>query len=293
MGGGRDVRGQGKKDLYVEKKTKQRALLGVMLCCAGAVLWYGFFIEPHRIRVRHLDLSGEVHAPAMEGLVGVHISDLHMGRMGKRERRLLALMEEIKPDLLFLTGDYVKWRGDYGPALDFLSRLSAPMGVWAVLGDYDAGVSRKSCLFCHEAGTGKMTRKHGVRFVDKVLARLDTPGGGVAVGGYNISNALVSDGKDREGMGKEAFALILSHDPLLFDDIPPDRNVLILAGDTHGGQVPAPSWFWRILGYEKNARFNHGMFRQGKKRMYVTRGIGTSHIPFRLFCGPEVAVLHF
>ena len=67
----------------------------------------------------------------------------------------------------------------------------------------------------------------------------------------------------------------------------------MLAGDTHGGQLPLPAWFWRLVGYEKNARYSQGMFRDGRKRMYVTRGIGTSHLPLRLFRRPEVVVLHF
>jgi len=91
----------------------------------------------------------------------------------------------------------------------------------------------------------------------------------------------------------ETPAIILAHNPLAFDILPEDQEVLVLAGDTHGGQIPLPSWLWRILGYEKCARYNQGLFRKGKKRMYVSRGIGTSHLPLRIFRRPEVVVLHF
>ena len=69
----------------------------------------------------------------------------------------------------------------------------------------------------------------------------------------------------------------------------------MLAGDTHGGQIPLPfpSWLLRLIGYEKNASYSQGYFKKGNAKMYVSRGIGTSHIPIRLFRKPEIVVLHF
>ena len=93
--------------------------------------------------------------------------------------------------------------------------------------------------------------------------------------------------------GKNGPNIILCHNPLTFDDLDKNQDVLMLAGDTHGGQIPLPSWLWRILGYEKNARYNQGFFQEGRKKMYVSRGIGTSHLPIRMFRRPEVVVLHF
>jgi predicted MPP superfamily phosphohydrolase len=47
------------------------------------------------------------------------------------------------------------------------------------------------------------------------------------------------------------------------------------------------------MGYTKNALYNEGVFEKGQKKMYVSRGIGTSHIPIRLFRQPEVVIFHF
>jgi predicted MPP superfamily phosphohydrolase len=79
----------------------------------------------------------------------------------------------------------------------------------------------------------------------------------------------------------------------MFDYLEADQDVIMLAGDTHGGQFPLPPWLWNLLGYEKNAKYNHGWFKDGKKRMYVTRGIGTSHWPIRILRRPEIVVIHF
>jgi predicted MPP superfamily phosphohydrolase len=87
--------------------------------------------------------------------------------------------------------------------------------------------------------------------------------------------------------------ILLSHTPLVFDRIDSSREIFMLAGDTHGGQMPLPAYLWKFVGYEKCAKYLMGFYSMGNKKLYVSRGIGTSHIPFRLFCRPELVVLHF
>ena len=48
-----------------------------------------------------------------------------------------------------------------------------------------------------------------------------------------------------------------------------------------------------MLGYEKNAKYEKGWFKEGKKRMYVSRGVGTSHFSVRFMRSPEITVFHF
>ena len=70
-------------------------------------------------------------------------------------------------------------------------------------------------------------------------------------------------------------------------------KIFMFAGDTHGGQVKFPLWLFKLQGYKKNVKYNYGVFKKGNKTMYVTRGTGTSHFKFRLFCPPEIAVFEF
>jgi uncharacterized protein len=90
-------------------------------------------------------------------------------------------------------------------------------------------------------------------------------------------------------------SIILSHSPLSFNLLDRNQNLFMVAGDTHGGQVPLPfpSWLLRLIDYEKSASYSQGYFKKGNAKMYVSRGIGTSHIPIRLFRKPEIVVLHF
>jgi predicted MPP superfamily phosphohydrolase len=230
----------------------------------------------------------------LEGKIAVHLSDLHMSEIGRREQKVLNVLEEVEPDFIFLTGDYVSWRGKHEAALTFLSKLKAKVGVWAVMGDYDYSYSRKSCLFCHEPGSGKPTRRHSVRFLRNSIERVKLPEGYVQIGAIDEEGerSFFSKAKLLPWGGNDP-VIILAHNPLIFNFLDEGQDVLVLSGDTHGGQIPLPSWLWRFLGYEKNARYNQGLFQRDKKKMFVSRGIGTSHFPFRFMRRPEVVVLHF
>jgi len=255
---------------------------------------YGVWIEPYQIDVKHVTINNETISTALKDKIAVHLSDLHINKIGKREKQILKLIEDLNPDLIFLTGDYVKWCGDYESALSFLSELKAPMGVWAVMGDYDYSSSRKSCLFCHKQGSGNPTRKHHVRFLRNEAECISLSNGDAWLQGIDPEAELnYRYDTEKNLLEQKIPAIILSHDPLMFNSIANDRDVLILAGDTHGGQIPLPRWLWNIMGYEKNFRFNHGFFHEGHKMMYVSRGIGSSHLPIRLLRPPELVVLHF
>ena len=255
---------------------------------------YGLWVEPNQIGARHIWIEDPPLAEVLGEKVVVHLSDLHIDRLGRREQRVLQVLEELEPDLIFLTGDYVTWQGNYQAALDFLRRLKARVGVWAVMGDYDYSRSRKSCLFCHEKGSGKSTLRHSVKFLRNSYEKVDLPGGFIWIGGMDGETERPYSSERKMLPGKPLGpTIILSHNPLLFDLLNEDQSVLMLSGDTHGGQIPLPPWLWKTLGYEKSARYGQGLFENGRRKMFVSRGIGTSHIPIRLFRRPEVVVLHF
>jgi uncharacterized protein len=254
-----------------------------LLIIAGIII-YGFFIEPYSIEVHHLRME-ETSLP-LKGLTIMQLSDLHIKGIGPREKEVLKIIKEIKPDIIFLTGDYVTWDGDYEQALDFLLQIKARIGVWAVMGDYDYSNTRKGCLFCHEPGTGAPTKRHNVRFLKNSSAVVPLPEGNLYL--YGIDETA-----DSEMIIKETPAIVLSHHPLNFNKIKKDKDIFMLSGDTHGGQIPLTAWLWRIVGYDKNAEYNHGLFKEGKKAMYVSRGIGTSHVPFRFCKRPEIVVMDF
>jgi len=258
------------------------------------LLVYGRYIEPVTIKIREIKIKTDFIDKALKDKIIIHLSDLHISSFGRVETKVLNTINQVNPDLIFLTGDYMEWKGDTAPALQFLSKLKAKYGVFAVMGDYDYSDSKNSCLFCHQNGTGKPTNAHSVQMLRNSSQKITIGNQTLKVVGIDKGYDDLNGGfKIQDSADQEMISLVLSHSPLAFDKFSDKDKIFIFSGDTHGGQVKLPKWVFKFFGYEKNAKYNYGVFRQGNKTMYVTNGIGTSHFRFRLFCQPEIAVFRF
>ena len=265
----------------------------LIISLIAILLVYGRFIEPDRVQIKTTHIKNDFIKSALKGRKIVHLSDLHLSKFGKAEIKILKTIDKIDPDLIFLTGDYIKWKGDIKPALNFLSRLKAKQGVFAVMGDYDYSNSRTSCLFCHEKGTTEPTKQHNIIMLRNSSHKININDDIIEIAGMDEGYDDPGFFKEKSRLDDNSLLLVLSHTPMAFDKFSDRDNVFMFAGDTHGGQVKFPLWLFKLLGYQKNVKYNYGLFHKGNKTMYVTRGTGTSHLKFRLFCPPEIAVFEF
>ena len=280
----------------------QRKLYFLMISFFVILFVYGRYIEPNRIKIKEIRIENgfinkDLNKGLNKGLSGktiIHLSDLHISKFGKREIQVLNIIDQIKPDLIFLTGDYIKWKGSNKPALKFLSRLEAKYGVYAVMGDYDYSDSKNSCRFCHEKASGKLTKQHNVIMLRNSSQEIKIDDQVIQIAGIDEGYDGLADFKNMDDIvDNNTPLLVLSHSPLAFDNFSDQDRIFMFAGDTHGGQVKLPLWLFKLFGYEKNVKYNYGLFQKENKNMYVTRGIGTSHFRFRLFCKPEIVVFRF
>jgi predicted MPP superfamily phosphohydrolase len=197
--------------------------------------FYGIFIEPYKLEIRHVWIEDSQFAKVLEGKTIVHLSDLHITNIGKKEIRVLEILGKLEPDIIFLTGDYVSWKGNYEAAIEFLSKLKAKIAIWAVMGDYDYSYSRNSCLFCHERGSEKPSYRHQVTFLRNTFEKVDLESGSIWIGGIDPDGETPFDSKKIFLLWKrQKHAIILSHNPLNFEQLDENHNVLMLSGDTHG-----------------------------------------------------------
>lgn len=252
--------------------------LKVLSLCALAALSlalpYGFWVEPYWIEVTRHKIRAQLDRP----LKIAHLTDLHTGGLGRRERELLRILDAEKPDVIFITGDSINSRGDYDACGEVLSRLRAPLGVWAVRGNWEKW---------HPASDERA-------FYDRIGVKLlvneaEPVRKDVWVIGFD--DALAGD-PDREALSKAPtgiFRVALFHSPAYFERIS-GRCDLALAGHTHGGQVRLPFLgpLWLPPG---SGSFSSGWYEANGSRMYVSRGIGTSILGLRLFCRPELAII--
>jgi predicted MPP superfamily phosphohydrolase len=270
-------------------------VVGVAL--TSALLYYATVAEPTRLEVTDVAVRDDRLALVLGGRTVAFLSDLHFGSSSEAPaRQALRTLEEARPDMILLAGDYVAWRSGreaYQRALDFLSRLQAPLGVYAVLGDADRSSSRYACLFCHEPGTGSPTGRHRVKFLGNSSQTLDLPAGRLRLVGLDPGLAAVSGPGLRALLAGDTPTILLSHSSRVYRWIDAAKPVLTLSGDTHGGQVRLPAWFWLRARLKPDPGHMEGYFTDGNKSLFVTRGVGTSHVRFRLGEPPQLVIFRF
>jgi len=88
-------------------------------------------------------------------------------------------------------------------------------------------------------------------------------------------------------------AIILSHSSAIYQELNSDKDLLVLSGDTHGGQVFLPIWIWKFIKHKRDPEHMYGYFRENKKHLFVSDGIGTSHLPIRFGVPPQIALFKF
>ena len=262
----------------------------ILLALFQLLLLYAWAIEPNWIEVTRHEAWFKNLPEEFNGLVVAHLSDLHMRRYGARERRVLAKLAEAKPGVIAITGDFTQDGSDPSAIRTFLKdlqRLNPPFGIWAVLGDYDhwyppAANDEAVRKFFSDAGIALLVNEWGrigKGFDTMTLVGVDDP----FTGADNLGNAL-------RGTQRTPFAILLTHAPQMFMKADLTKFDLVLAGHTHGGQVRLPGIgaLWLPAGSEG---YDSGWFYGITTQMYVTRGVGTSILPLRFLCRPEIALI--
>jgi predicted MPP superfamily phosphohydrolase len=242
---------------------------------------YGFWIEPHRLRLtrQHL-VSPKLRAsPPLRVL---HLGDLH-AEIGitRRERELMTLVRETQPDLILFSGDflnlsYLRDQRAWEAARTVLRELQAPLGVFAVTGSPAVDLPDVVPLVLEG-----LTHVRWLR--DEVVAlahaghRLDLVGLTCThkpfVDGPRLAEVL-ADARGPSLNGTQPFTILLYHTPDLAPEAAEAGIDLQLSGHTHGGQVRLPFYGALFAGSLYGKRYEVGRLAEGGMTLYVTRGIG-------------------
>ena len=246
----------------------------------GGPATYGFLYARHELTVTRVDIPVAGWPRTLAGLRIGLITDTHRSRWVSHdvvERASRALVAE-KPDLIVLGGDYVTWgnRQYVGPSADAMASLTAPHGVFAILGNHDDDHDMPAAL-----------RRTGFHVLRDARTRLTIRGEPLDLVGIRFWTKKQSDIADlvRE---TAAATVLLAHDPRRITEAAALNVPLVLSGHTHGGQVVLPG-----LGALAARKFPiaSGTLRRDQTTMFVSRGVGTIYVPVRIDCPPEVAVL--
>jgi predicted MPP superfamily phosphohydrolase len=269
-----------------------RVTLAAIPLILGLLVFYGFFIEPNRLIVRHETIQINDWPPQLNNLRIAVLSDIHAGSAFIDEDKLRLIVRrtnELSPDLIVILGDYVSGNGRNPKRMDpevfapILKGLHARLGVYSVLGNHDwwhGGNKVRGAL-----------EVNGIRVLEDEVIQLDDQGASFWLAG--LADLWTRPQRITQTIDKippDQTIIALTHNPDIFPRLPA-RVQLLLAGHTHGGQVRLPFIGTVIEPSDYGERYVRGHVVEDGHHLFVTTGIGTSIVPVRFGVPPEIVLL--
>jgi hypothetical protein len=256
---------------------------------------YGALVEPFRLSLTHLTVETDELSPETQPIKILHISDLHVERLTRREEKLLALIDEAAPDLILITGDYLNLsytrdRTAHSQVSHLLAQISAPYGVYAVLGSPPVDERDVVPALFEDLPIALLVNESAV-------VRLDDQRHLVILG-LDCSHHLPTDTAALSRLvatsPNHQPNVLLYHAPDLMPEAAGHGIDLYLCGHTHGGQVRLPLLGAILTSSQLGKRYEMGLYREGRTHMYVSRGVGLEGLSaprVRFLAPPEITLI--
>jgi hypothetical protein len=224
-------------------------------------------------------------AQAWDGVTISLLTDLHAGRFCGVEyiRRAVEVSNASRPDSVLLGGDQLDGPPPAGLG-EALAGLQAREARLAVLGNHDYLNGRTAAMATMRAAEIEvLVNRH------RVLLREGQP---LCVAGLDdLRQGRPNPRAALAGVDADTPRIVLAHNPDLAEDVPPDLRVdLMLSGHTHGGQIRPPLGPAPFLSLHRR-KYAQGMVQGPHCPVYVSRGVGMSHLPLRWNCRPELPLI--
>ena len=266
----------------------------VLNAAAAALAVYATWVEPFRLGVTHLTLTTD-RLPAGARLRLVQLSDVHMERATARDRAVLRRVQDLAPDLILLTGDFLNlsYVGEPTAMAHFRAwagQLQAPLGIFAIQGT--PPVDPDDLM-------GSLFDGLPIRLLRNEHVTLPVENGGqVVIAGVGAGMTLNEDRARFQHTFADmpaGFRLLLYHLPDLMPEAVAEGVDLYLAGHTHGGQLRLPLFGAVITSSSYWKRYEMGLYREAKTTLYVSRGLGMEGMAApraRFLCPPEIVCIN-
>ncbi len=271
-----------------KKKLRKRIILSfrLFLILMISLVIYSF-IEPYLLKINRIEFQDEDLPESFNGFKIIFIADIHHGPYFSRKRvkKLVTKINDLKPDLIIMGGDYVHEDVKYiAPCFEELSHLKSKLGTYAVLGNHDHWESTLR--------SEKQMSKAKIKILDNQSYWINYNGARIKLGGVGD---LWEDSQKIEGtihdVKTEDFVILVSHNPDFAEEITTDKIDLVLAGHTHGGQVTFFGLSAPVLPSNFKQKYRRGFVKAPATTVFITVGVGTITPPVRFFCRPEIVEL--
>jgi predicted MPP superfamily phosphohydrolase len=238
-----------------------------------------------RIQVRHNALTLAGLPPVFDGFTILHISDMHVDMNRGAMHRLIELLHDIDYDICVLTGDYRgKTIGSFAETLQGMAQVRAhlPDPVFGVLGNHDS--------ICMVPGLEDM----GIHMLLNESVTIRRAAERVHLAGIDDAHYFRVDNiqKASADVPHDEFSILLSHTPEIYRLAAHANFNLLLSGHTHGGQICLPGRIPITLDSDLPRHMGSGPWCYQKLVGYTSVGVGSSVVPVRFNCPPEITLHH-
>jgi predicted MPP superfamily phosphohydrolase len=239
-----------------------------------------------KVRLKEVEFGFDDLPAEFDGFRMLFISDLHIDGMDDLAAKILEVIDSADYDICILGGDYTfkyGWmdRVDHSNLKMIAEKLVRKGRVIGVMGNHDM------------YSVAELLDGIGVEMLINENTSIEIGGGEIHVAGIDDCHYYGTDDFTLAGDGIEgdSFKIMLGHSPERLVDAETRGYDLYLAGHTHAGQICLPGGAAIVRGASLPRKFLKGKWHYGKMSGYTSYGAGTSGIPVRYFCQPEVVVV--
>ncbi len=226
----------------------------------------------------------------LDGFRIAQISDLHNKEFGRRSSRLLKSLSKTKPDIIVITGDLVdRRRTDMKAALEFIKGASQLAPIYYVTGNHEYSLESREWDTLMQG-----LERYQVRVLDNRIYHLekDKEGSFYLVG---LSEINLTDDTLKtlcSYADEDKLQVVLAHEPQYIHNYSQSEADIVLAGHAHGGQFRVPFLGGLVApGQGLFPKYTSGVHRIGHTTLIISRGLGNSSVPLRLWNRPEIVIV--
>lgn len=275
------------------KKLSKKVIFWIIAGCLISAL-IGYTIWGNlSLQVTQYSISSNRLPESFSGFRIVQISDLHNAEFGESNRRLVKKIENLRPDIIVLTGDLIdSRRTNCQIAIDFASQAVQIAPTYFIPGNHESRISELSKLYDGLENAGVTLLLDDSVLLEKNQAHIRLVGiidtDFRSVNPPKETRQAIADQLSEDPM----YTVLLSHRPEQFQAFVTYDIDLALTGHTHGGQFRLPFLGGLYApGYGFFPKYDGGLFTEKQTNMIVSRGLGNSLFPFRFNNRPEIVVI--
>jgi len=221
----------------------------------------------------------------LDGFKIVQISDLHNKSFGKNQKRLIEKIKKLSPDIIVITGDIADSNHtDIPKTLEFVEESVKIAKTYYITGNHEYWLDDSEFAEITES-----IENLGAVYLSDETVNVAKNGKSFALTGVD-DLSLVNFSDHCPKLDGDTLNVVLAHEPQFFADYSFHGNVdLVLSGHAHGGQFILP-FIGGVVAPDQGffPEYTEGMHKMGNTSMIISRGLGNSVIPVRLFNYPEI-----